>query len=172
MEKWDLYNNNRQLVGKTIERGENCPSDLCRLVIHICIFNKKGEMLIQQRQSTKKSWPNAWDITLGGCVQSGENSQQAAKRELNEELGLDYDFSNERPYMTINFDNGFDDFYLIEKDVSLNEVTFKDNEVQAVKWASMKEILKMIESKNFIGYYPSFITALFEMRKARGVHKK
>lgn len=172
MEKWDLYNNDRQLVGKTIERGENCPTDLCRLVIHICIFNKKGEMLIQQRQSTKKSWPNAWDITLGGCVQAGENSRQAAKRELNEELGLDYDFSNVRPYMTINFDNGFDDFYLIEKDVSLDEVTFKDNEVQAIKWASKDEISEMIKSKNFIGYYPSFISALFEMRETRGVHKK
>ena len=126
MERWDLYNEDRQLVGKTIERGQNCPQDLYRMVIHICIFNKKGQMLIQQRQSTKKSWPNAWDITLGGCVQAGENSRQAAKRELSEELGLDYDFSNVRPYMTINFDNGFDDFYLIEKDVSLNEVTFKD----------------------------------------------
>lgn len=172
MEKWDLYNNDRQLVGQTIERGQNCPSNLCRLVVHICIFNKNGEMLIQQRQSTKKSWPNAWDLTLGGCAQAGENSQQAAERELNEELGIDYDFSNERAYMTINFDNGFDDFYLIEKNVSLNEVTFKDNEVQAVKWATKDEILDMINSKNFIGYYPSFISALFEMREARGVHKK
>lgn len=172
MEKFDLYNNDRQLVGKTIERGQSCPNDLCRLVVHICIFNKKGEMLIQQRQSTKKSWPNAWDITLGGGVQAGENSRQAAKRELGEELGIDYDFSNVRPYMTINFDNGFDDFYLIEKDISLVEVAFKDNEVQAVKWATKDEILKMIESKDFIGYYPSFISTLFEMRQARGVHKK
>lgn len=109
---------------------------------------------------------------MGGGVQAGENSRQAAKRELSEELGIDYDFSNVRPYMTINFDNGFDDFYLIEKDVSLDEVTFKDNEVQAVKWATKDEILTMIESKNFIGYYPSFISALFEMRQARGVHKK
>lgn len=172
MEKFDLYNNDRQLVGKTIERGQNCPNDLCRLVVHICIFNKKGEMLIQQRQNTKKSWPNAWDITLGGGVQARENSRQAAKRELSEELGIDYDFSNVRPYMTINFDNGFDDFYLIEKDISLDEVAFKDNEVQAVKWATKDEILTMIESKDFIGYYPSFISALFEMRQARGVHKK
>ncbi len=172
MEKWDLYNNERQLVGVTIERGQPCPQDLYRLVVHICIFNKNGEMLIQQRQSTKKTWPNYWDLTLGGCVQAGENSRQAARRELNEELGLDYDFFNDRAYMTINFDNGFDDFYFIEKDVSLDEVTFKDNEVQAVRWATKDEILKMIESKNFIGYYPSFISALFEMREARGIHKK
>ena len=172
MEKWDLYDNNRQLTGKIIERGQNCPQNLCRLVIHICIFNKKGEMLIQQRQSDKKSWPNAWDITLGGCVQTGETSQQAAKRELREELGIEYDFSDVRPYMTINFDNGFDDFYLIEEDVPLNKITFKDNEVQAVKWATEEEILDMIKSKQFINYYPTFISALFEMKEARGVHKK
>lgn len=172
MERLDLYTMDRQPVNQTIERGQSCPVDLCRLVIHVCIFNSKGEMLIQQRQSTKKSWPNAWDLTLGGGVQSGENSQQAAQRELNEELGVDHDFSNERAYLTINFDNGFDDFYLIEKDVSLKDVTFKDNEVQAVKWATKDEILDMIKSKNFINYYPSFVSALFEMRNARGVHKK
>ena len=61
---------------------------------------------------------------------------------------------------------------MIEKNISLQEVTFKDNEVQAVKWATKDEILDMIKSKNFIGYYPSFISALFEMREARGVHKK
>ncbi len=172
MEKWDLYTNDRQLTNKTIERGQNCPHNLCRLVVHICIFNKKGEMLIQQRQSTKRSWPNAWDITLGGCVQAGENSQQAVKRELSEELGLDHDFSDVRPYMTINFENGFDDFYLIEKDVSLSEITFKDHEVQAVKWAKKDEILDMIQNKTFINYYPSFISALFEMREERGAFKR
>ncbi len=171
MELFDLYDEDRQLLGKTIVRGDKCPEDTCRLVVHICIFNKKGEMLIQQRHSSKKSWPNAWDITLGGCVQAGETSKVAAYRELSEELGIEHDFSNERAFMTINFDNGFDDFYFIEKELDASSVKFPDQEVQAVKWATEEEILKLIQEKNFIGYYPSFISALFEMRARRGVHK-
>ena len=112
MEIWDLFDENRQKTNKTIYRSQACPDGFCRLVVHVCIFNKKGEMLIQQRSSTKKSWPNAWDITLGGCAIKGETSKQAIERELYEELGIRYNFSKERPYLTINFDNGFDDFYL------------------------------------------------------------
>lgn len=171
METWDLYDENRKKTNRTMERGSTCPDGMCRLIIHVCVFNKNGEMLIQQRQSTKKLWPNAWDVTLGGSVIKGENSKQAAERELFEELGIKHEFSNERAYMTINFDNGFDDFYLIEKDVDLKNVKFIDDEVQNVKWASEKEIIQKINNKEFIGYYPSFIRALFEMRTKRGVRK-
>lgn len=171
MEIWDLYDENRQKTSKTMQRGGVCPKGLCRLVVHLCIFNKKGEMLIQQRQSTKKSWPNAWDITLGGCAVKGETSKQAIERELFEELGIKYDFSNERAYLTINFDNGFDDFYLIEQEIDLKNVKFVDDEVQKVKWATKDEILQKIQDKEFIGYYPSFISAMFEMRAQRGAHK-
>lgn len=172
MEKWNLYDENRQLTDKIINRGEKIPHDLYRLVVHACIFNKKGQMLIQKRSGTKKSNPHIWDITLGGCAQMGETSKMAIKRELNEELGLDYNFSNERPFLTINFDSGFDDFYLIKTSIALNDIKFKDNEVEKVKWASKKEILKMIKEKTFIQYHTSLIALLFDMRKTRGVHSK
>ena len=66
---------------------------------------------------------------------------------------------------------GFDDFYFLEQDVDLKDVKFIDNEVQNIKWASKDEILQKIKNKEFIGYYPSFINALFEIRAKRGVHK-
>ena len=84
----------------------------------------------------------------------------------------DYDFSNERAFLTINFDSGFDDFYLIKTSIALNDIKFKDNEVEKVKWASKKEILKMIKEKTFIQYHTSLINLLFDMRKTRGVHSK
>lgn len=171
MEIFDLYDQNRQKTNKTIERGQPCPDGLCRLVVHLCIFNKKGELLIQQRQSTKKSWPNMWDVTLGGCAIKGETSKQAIERELYEELGIKHDFSGERAYLTINFKNGYDDFYIIQKDVKLKDIKFIDDEVQNVKWATKDEILKKLDNKEFVQYYPSFINALFEMRARRGVFK-
>ena len=164
MEKWNLYDEDRQITTNIIERGQKCPGKLCRLTVHVCIFNEKGEMLIQQRSKTKKSKPNMWDLTLGGCVQAGETSKQAVQRELLEELGVKYDFSDERAYFTINFDNGFDDYYLIEKNISLKKIKFIDEEVQNVKWASEKEILMMLGNGEFIEYYPSLISLLFEMR--------
>ena len=170
MEKFDLYNDDRVLIGKVLERGQKCEKGENRMVVHICIFNTKGEMLIQQRQSFKKSWPNMWDITLGGCSIAGETSKESAHRELLEELGIDYDFTENRPYFTINFDNGFDDFYFIEMGVDVNTLTLQEDEVQAAKWATKEEILELRKNGQFIPYYESFLAALFDLRTKRGLY--
>ena len=170
MEKFDLYNDDRILIGKTLERGEKCSKDENRMVVHICIFNSKGEMLIQQRQPFKKVWSNLWDITVGGCSISGETSKQAAHRELKEELGLDYDFSDNRPYFTINFENGFDDFYIIKMDVDISSLTLQQEEVKAIKWATKEEIIELRKNNQFVPYYESFLIALFDLKDKIGLY--
>ncbi|WP_042477651.1 NUDIX hydrolase [Bacillus ndiopicus] len=168
MEKWDLYDKHRNKIEKQIIRGDAMAANEFHLVVHICIFNSKGEMLIQQRQPFKQGWSNLWDITCGGSAVAGDTSQQAAARELFEELGIHYDFENIRPQLTINFERGFDDYYLIEHDIDLNELTLQLEEVQAVKWASQEEIFKLIEDGLFIPYYKSIIGFLFEGRAKYG----
>jgi len=171
MELWDIIDENRQLVGKTIERGTTCLQNEYRLVVHLCIFNSKNEMLIQQRQPFKKGWPNMWDISVGGSATIGETSKDAVHRETLEELGLDINFTNERAFLTINFDTGFDDFYLIKRDIDLKTLKLQYEEVQNVKWASKLEVQKMINNGQFIPYYNDFINSLFEMYEHRGAHK-
>ena len=170
MEYFDVYDDDRILVGKVLEKGTKLPQGENRMVVHLCIFNSKGEMLIQQRQSFKKGWPNMWDITLGGNSQAGETSKQTVHRELLEELGVDYDFSETRPYLTINFDNGFDDIYFLEMDLDVDKLKLQYEEVQAAKWASRDEILELRKTGKFIPYYESFLSALFELRTKRGIY--
>ena len=168
MEKWDLYNQDRHKISKQITRGEALAMNEYHVVVHVCIFNSVGQMLIQQRQPFKKGWSNLWDITCGGSAVAGDTSQQAASRELFEELGIHYDFEDMRPQFTINFKHGFDDYYLIEYEVDLSELTLQQEEVQAVKWATQDEILAMIEAGTFIPYYKSMIGFIFEGRHQYG----
>lgn len=168
MEKLDLYDEHRNKIAKQITRGDEMALDEFRLIVHVCIFNSKGEMLIQKRQPSKKRWPNLWDLSCGGGAIAGETSQQAASRELLEELGIHYDFEHIRPHFTSNFERGFDDYYLIEYDIHLNELTLQTEEVQAVKWASKEEIFQLIKLKEFIPYYESLIAFLFEGRHQYG----
>ena len=100
MEKWDVYDINRVKTG-VMERGWEFAPDAYTCVMHICIFNSKGEMLIQQRQSYKKTWHNLWDVSVGGHTEAGETSQMSASRELFEELGIKRDFTGIRPHFTI-----------------------------------------------------------------------
>lgn len=164
MELWDVYDVHRQLTGRTVARGDKMDGGDYHLVVHVCIFNSEGRMLIQQRQSCKKSFPDAWDITCGGCAIMGEDSRDAAHRELFEELGIDLDFSRLRPHMTVNFENGFDDFYLIVKDVDISALCLQPEEVQAVRWADREEIYALLDGGRFIPFFRSMIELLFDVR--------
>ena len=42
------------------------------LIVHVCLINERGEMLIQQRSDNVEKWPGMWDLTIGGHVLAGE----------------------------------------------------------------------------------------------------
>lgn len=173
MELWDLYTEDRKKTGKTMIRGEKQPEGFYRIVVHVCIFNEKNQMLIQQRVPFKDDWKNLWDITVGGSAIAGENSRTAAARELKEELGIEIDFSNTknaRHAFTLNFHGGFDDFYIIKKDVDLSALKFQKEEVQNAKWASKDEIFALIDEKKFIPYHKSLIDLLFFQKDNEDSH--
>ena len=172
MEQFDLYNYDRSLSGKIMNRGTKVPEGLYRLVVYVCIFNSRGEMLIQQRQTYKKSWSNLWDLTLGGHVQAGETSWQGANRELLEELGLHHDFTGTPPAITLTFTTGYDDYYLLQQDLEISQLHFQKEEVQGAKWASLDQILKMIDDSTFIPYHKGFIQFLFAMKDKLTVHTR
>ena len=172
MELWDIYDKERVNTGQTMVRGSDFAEGHYHLVVHVCIFNSKGEMLIQQRQPFKKGWSNMWDITVGGSAIAGDLSHTAAERELLEEIGYKIDLSDIRPHFSVNFEFGFDDYYLIEEDIDINKLILQYEEVQKVKWASKDEIIKMLEDGIFIPYYKNLIELFFEMRKKYSAHSK
>ena len=172
MELLDLYNKDKELTNLQISRGVKVPAGYYRLVVHICIFNKDGKMLIQKRNPNKK-WGNKWDISVGGCATVGEKSGVAATREIKEELGLDFDLSNTRCNFTFTFEDGFDDIYLINvDDINLFTLTLQESEVIDVKWASYDEIIEMIRNDEFITYVESYIKVLFDMRTSTDMYSE
>ena len=172
MEIWDLYTKDRIKTEETMVRGEKITKGFYRLVVHVCIFNSRGEMLIQQRQPFKSSWSNMWDITVGGSAISGDTSQSAAEGEVYEEIGYKLSLDGIRPALTINFEDGFDDMYLIKKDIEISDLYLQYEEVKAVKWASKEEILKLIDEEIFIPYHKSLIELLFFMKDTKGTHTR
>lgn len=163
----DLYNQYRQhLKGQTIERGNKLDEGTFHLVAHVCIFNQQGEMLIQQRKYDKKLWPGLWDFSAAGAVMQGETSNIAAQREIKEELDLDFDLTKMRPQLSMTFPFGFDDVYLIQAEVQLNDIHIEKDEVEDIRFAGREEILTLIEKEKFINYKPGLIELIFDSLKA------
>lgn len=164
MELWDGYDIDRMPTGKTVVRGEKAPEGLYHMVVHAAIFDPDGRLLIQRRCAQKKTFALKWDVTVGGSALVGETSREAVRRELNEELGIDIDFSEMRPRLTVNFEQGFDDFYIVVCHEELSSLRFQAEEVMDARLATLDEINAMIDSGEFVPYMKSFIALLFEMK--------
>ena len=168
MELMDIYDENRMRTGRTFERGAKlAPGEYC-YVVHVYIFNSEGKLLIQQRQSFKSGWANMWDTSAAGAVSAGETTAQAAERETLEELGYELKLDDTRPHMTISFDYGFSDAFIVERDLDIEGLKLQYEEVQAVKWASLDEIKELIITGEFVPLKSGLIDLAFASRKHRG----
>ena len=173
MELWDVYDKDRNKTGRTMVRGSAFQEGDYHLVVHICIFNSRNEMLIQKRQPFKDNFSGMWDITVGGSAVAGDTSQQAAARELLEEVGIQMDFTDVRPQLSVHFDHGFDDYYLARRDdLDVASLKLQYEEVEQVTWATEDEVLSLLASGEFIPYHASFLQLLFAMQTSYGAHKK
>ncbi|KRK39611.1 NUDIX hydrolase [Loigolactobacillus bifermentans] len=89
MERWDIYDKNKQKTGRTMARNDwrMVPGDYHLTVIGI-LQRPDGRFLITQRKMDKDWGAGWWEVT-GGGVRAGETSEQAVRRELREETTLD-----------------------------------------------------------------------------------
>lgn len=172
MELVDLYDENRVPLGKTAERyGRKGPGEL-RIVVHVCLFDRQGRLLIQKRTENKRLWPGMWDVSVGGGVDAGETTRQGAEREVREELGYPLDLTGVRPSVTVNFAGGFDDFFVAVRDLDMDALTLQAEEVSAVRLVTLEELLAMVDDGSFIPYPKSFLAFLFDMRESFGFPTK
>jgi 16S rRNA (adenine1518-N6/adenine1519-N6)-dimethyltransferase len=57
--------------------------------IHVLVFNHRGEIFLQRRSIWKDRHPSRWDSSTSGHVAPGESYEEAAVRELREEIGIE-----------------------------------------------------------------------------------
>lgn len=156
MEKWDLYDENRRLIGKTHVRGEEIPENCCHLVVHVWIKNSRGEYLISQRSADRPSHPLMWEC-VGGSVLAGEDSLTGALRETSEEVGIELSrdmgrlaFSQVRRYVNGARFADILDVWVFEYDGTVDIESASTREVAQAKWMTKAEIKKLFDDGKFV----------------------
>ena len=161
MEIWDLYNENREIIGEHI-RGDELPDNAYHLVVHVWIKNNEGKFLISQRSASRKQFPLMWE-TVGGSVLKGESSIQGAVREVKEEVGIDLHesdgilaFSEIRKTIDDKKFNDILDVWVFNYDGEVVLGNATTDEVEQTKWLDRSEILNLYndgELVSTLNYY-------------------
>ena len=148
----DIYDPQHRRTGRSILRGEPVEGDERLLVAHVCVINGKNEMLCQRRQPAKKHYGGCWDLSAGGFVLTGEDATQAARREMEEELGLALEPKALRFLFTEPFSYVLDDYFLARAEVDPATLALETEEVAEARWISAEEVEAMIKDGRFVDY--------------------
>ena len=123
---------------------------LIHRIVRILILNDKNELLLQLRAHKEDTYAGKWDQSAGGHVDAGEEYDQAAYRELKEELGVE---NLELKSIDKFYTDGKTDnkiirrFNMVYKTTYSGEFKLQKDEVSEVKWVSKDDLLDQI-SKN------------------------
>ena len=155
-EIWDLYNENRELLGKDHVRGEHLPIYGYHLVVHVWIRNSKGQYLISQRSANRPTFPLVWEC-VDGSVVKGEDSLQGALREVKEEVGVDLLPEKGQVILSdikkIEFGkvvNKIVDVWLFEYDGEVDLSNATTDEVAQAAWMNREQIKELFDANMFV----------------------
>jgi len=87
-ELFPLVDADGNVIGKATRSHCHDGSMLLHPVVHLHIFNSRGELFLQKRSDKKEIFPGFWDSSVGGHINFGEEPLSAVIRETGEELNL------------------------------------------------------------------------------------
>jgi 8-oxo-dGTP diphosphatase len=176
-EYFDILDENGNKTGQIKPRSEVHRDGLVHRMVHVWIVNSQNKILMQRRAPQKDSYPNMWDVSVGGHILAGMDAIETVIKEVEEELGVNielneiellFKFKGSDTYNETVFNNGFYEEYLIEKDLDIKTLKIQKEEVAEVRWFSMEELEKEILNKNpeFVPHTRTF-PILFKILRER-----
>lgn len=151
----DTVDENDNVIG-TMTRVESKTYGKRYRIVRIVVSDADGNLLIQKRVAHKDSYPNCWDNSAAGHVDSGEDYDTAALRELAEEIGVrGYELKEEAYFYSELISpkaqkmNRFTKIYSVTVPHDYPFVCQK-SEVSEVKWVTLDDIKELVAKNNEI----------------------
>lgn len=175
-EFWDIYNEKKEPTGRTMKRNDfhMKPGDYHLTVLGV-VQHMDGRYLITKRVMSKKWAPGWWEVS-GGGVQAGEASEEAVRREVWEETGLDvkgagpgYQFTYQRTNPDEG-DNYFVDVYRFQLPFEETDLRLQKEETDGYMLASVEEIQAFAAQGLFLHY--DSIKRVFGVSYGKGIEEE
>ena len=161
----DILNEDGKLSGNFTTKKIIHEKGLLLMTVHIAIISKdRKRILLQKRSKDKNLYKNTWDISVGGHVSKGEMPLEALKRELKEEIGLnyiDYDIKQIDTFRECLKDNEvicneLVYLYLMFEDINTEELVLQKEELSKVSWFTKNEFIELINKKEIVPHLKEY----------------
>lgn len=159
-ELFPLVNANGAVVGSATRSECHNGSKLLHPVVHLHVFNNRGELLLQKRSMRKDIQPGRWDTSVGGHVDFGESIETALLREAQEELGIaGFEFQPLRNYV---FESEIErELVYSYQTVFDGTFTFDPHEIDEIRFWSLAEIVEALGKSVFTPNFEDEFQTLF-----------
>jgi isopentenyl-diphosphate delta-isomerase len=154
-----LVDQNDQPIG-VMEKMEAHEKGLLHRAFSVFIFNDKGEMLLQQRALNKYHSGGLWTNACCSHPRPGEDTLQAAKRRLFEEMGIEADLTFKTTFIyKTEFENGLTEHEVDHVFIGYfnNEPIINREEVNSFYWKNIEQTKASVKS------YPTEYTTWFKI---------
>ncbi len=143
-EIFDVVDAEDQIIG-TATRAEVHATKLVHRAVHVFVFNKRGDLLLQKRSALKDLCPGVWDSSVSGHLDSGEDYDHAAIRELNEEMGIVVEGTPEEiARISPREETGWEHVRLYRVSHDGGPLRYPSAEVETAQWFPLPEIRQWV----------------------------
>lgn len=164
-ERVDVVDDDDRVIA-TVSRAEMRANNLQHRAVSIAVLGSDGRLLVHRRANTKDVWPGMWDLAAGGVVAAGETYDDAARRELAEELGViaaSWELLGEGKFAD-------DDVAMIGRGflvVHDGPFQFTDGEIEEVRWVDRGELESLLATETFVPDNVALLLPLLRARRAQ-----
>ncbi len=145
-EIFDVVNDRDEVVGCK-PRGEVHRLGLLHRATHVLVFNASGQVFLQKRSMQKDRQPGLWDSSASGHVDSGEEYDPCAVRELREEIGLKPDVPPKRLFKIAACRETDEEFVWVYRCDSEGPFELSPDEIERGEWFDRDQVTRWIAER-------------------------
>jgi isopentenyl-diphosphate delta-isomerase len=169
----DILDEKGTPTGEVKLKREAHAKGLWHRAVHIWIYNSKGEVLLQKRAKNKIFLPGLWDVSAAGHVSAGQSYDEAAVREIQEELGVKVKASQLKkvdlhrvaidypPAKILNRE--YIQVYLLELDKKADDFKLQKEEVEKIRSVTIDRFESEVKDPEKVKQYTPFGDYFFDI---------
>jgi isopentenyldiphosphate isomerase len=138
-EIFDVVNERDEVIGR-MPRSQVHRLGLMHRATHVLVFNAKAAVFLQKRSMRKDRQPGLWDSSASGHVDSGEDYDACAARELREEIGLELEAPPRRVFkLAPSVETGHEHVWVYRCEAE-GPFTLDPEEIESGGWFAPEEV--------------------------------